>query len=50
MCDNGACLLVGCDNGYNNCDGEPSNGCEPLCSVCNMCDDAGDDGGTTDAG
>jgi hypothetical protein len=39
------CVLVRCREGYANCDGDPSNGCEPFC-MCNACDDAGtEDGG-----
>ena len=45
-CESGSCVRFGCNPGYFNCDGEPSNGCEPLCSFCHMCDDAGDDAGS----
>jgi len=39
-----------CYDGFDSCDGEPSNGCEPECE-CNPCPDAGsDDGGAEDAG
>jgi hypothetical protein len=34
------CVLIDCRAGYDNCDGNPANGCEPYCS-CNACDDAG---------
>jgi hypothetical protein len=34
------CLLIDCHAGYDNCDGNPANGCEPMC-ICNPCDDAG---------
>jgi hypothetical protein len=27
-CSNGACVLVGCDVGFADCDGNPANGCE----------------------
>lgn len=27
-CDNGDCVLAGCDPGFSNCDDDPSNGCE----------------------
>ncbi len=40
-----------CFPGYKNCDGQPANGCEPLCAVCGICDDAGtDDAGSSDGG
>jgi hypothetical protein len=40
------CVMLGeCHEGYDRCDGDPANGCEPYCS-CNVCDDAG----TEDAG
>jgi len=40
-----SCVLVRCRDGFDNCDGDPANGCEPYCS-CNECDDAGtEDGG-----
>jgi hypothetical protein len=43
------CVPAGCDDGFANCDGEPSNGCEPEC--CNDCPDSGsEDGGADDAG
>jgi hypothetical protein len=39
------CLFVACLRGYEDCDGNPANGCEPYCT-CHECDDAGvDDGG-----
>jgi hypothetical protein len=39
------CVLLRCLDGYDNCDGNPANGCEPFCA-CNVCDDAGtEDGG-----
>jgi hypothetical protein len=46
------CVLRKCLNGFSNCDGDPTNGCEPYC-ICHDCplDDAGepvftgDDGG-----
>lgn len=34
------CVLIDCRVGYDNCDGNPANGCEPYCD-CNLCDDAG---------
>lgn len=34
------CVLLRCLPGYVNCDGDPANGCEPLC-LCSPCDDAG---------
>ena len=34
------CVLLRCREGYDNCDGNPANGCEPFCS-CNLCEDAG---------
>jgi hypothetical protein len=34
------CVLLSCREGFDNCDGDPANGCEPYC-VCNPCDDAG---------
>lgn len=40
LCGDGICLKFDCDEGFINCDGEPSNGCEPYCS-CKPCDDAG---------
>jgi hypothetical protein len=44
------CVPVECNEGFANCDGEPSNGCEPYCS-CNECPDSGsEDGGAEDAG
>jgi len=36
------CVLVRCHEGYDDCDGQPANGCEPFCD-CNVCDDAGSD-------
>jgi hypothetical protein len=40
------CVMIGeCHEGYDRCDGNPANGCEPFCD-CNPCDDAG----TEDAG
>jgi hypothetical protein len=36
------CVLIECRFGYENCDGDPANGCEPFC-VCNLCADAGTD-------
>jgi hypothetical protein len=40
------CVIIGaCHEGYDLCDGNPANGCEPYCD-CNPCDDAGtEDGG-----
>ncbi|MBI4042884.1 MAG: hypothetical protein HY391_05350 [Deltaproteobacteria bacterium] len=29
-CETGTCTLVSCDAGFGDCDGDPSNGCEPL--------------------
>jgi hypothetical protein len=29
-CVGGACVIVGCDPGYGDCDGNPANGCEPF--------------------
>jgi hypothetical protein len=51
VCESGVCVRQGeCFEGYRNCDGNPSNGCEPLCE-CGLCDDAGaDDGGANDGG
>jgi hypothetical protein len=40
------CVLLSCHEGYDNCDGDPANGCEPFCT-CNPCED---DAGTEDAG
>ena len=44
--DGARCVLLRCDPGFANCDGDPTNGCEPYCA-CNPCDDAGadEDGG-----
>jgi hypothetical protein len=40
------CVLVRCHAGYDDCDGQPANGCEPFCD-CNVCEDAGsEDGGS----
>ena len=36
------CVLMDCLDGFANCDGLPSNGCEPYC-MCNDCSDAGND-------
>jgi hypothetical protein len=46
-----ACVLVKCLDGYDSCDGDPTNGCEaPYCD-CNPCEDAGgEDAGSEDAG
>lgn len=44
------CVLRDCKEGFFNCDGIPSNGCEPYC-MCHVCSD--DDAGTdpdTDGG
>lgn len=30
VCREGQCVLMGCDEGYGNCDGNEANGCEPL--------------------
>lgn len=50
-CQSGRCVRFDCDDGFKNCDGDPANGCEPECSVCGICDDAGDgDSGADDAG
>jgi hypothetical protein len=39
------CLFVACLHGYEDCDGNPANGCEPYCA-CHECDDGGaNDGG-----
>ena len=40
-CETGVCIRFGCDMGYVNCDGDPSNGCELSCDACGLCDDAG---------
>lgn len=46
MGDTAVCFKFGkCDVGYQDCDGQPANGCEPYCN-CNVCDD----GGLDDAG
>ncbi|HEX7481277.1 MAG TPA: hypothetical protein VF331_25975 [Polyangiales bacterium] len=51
-CQRGVCVKISCDPGYYNCDGDPSNGCEPICN-CQPCpvDDAGtgSDSGVADA-
>ncbi|MDD9933362.1 MAG: hypothetical protein OXT09_07165 [Myxococcales bacterium] len=46
--DGARCLLVRCERGFFNCDGDPTNGCEQPFCACNPCDDAGadDDAGT----
>jgi len=42
VCLEGSCLIVGCDDGFRDCDGEPDNGCEaPLadpdnCGSCGL--------------
>jgi len=38
----GRCLNLGCKDGFISCDGDPADGCEPICS-CRPCDDAGSD-------
>ncbi len=52
------CVMAmrGCNDGFDNCDGNPANGCEESFCTCNPCesdasvDDAGaDDGGAPDA-
>lgn len=40
------CVLVDCLDGFDRCDGNPANGCEPYCD-CNAC---ADDAGTEDGG
>lgn len=40
------CLLLACRAGYEDCDGNPANGCEPSCT----CHDCGDGGAEPDAG
>lgn len=40
-----SCVLVQCHPGYDDCDGNPANGCEPYC----MCHDCDDGGGEPDA-
>jgi hypothetical protein len=43
--NNGTCLNLGCYDGFISCDGDPSDGCEPVC-LCRPCPDAGtEDGG-----
>jgi len=38
------CVLRSCHDGWSNCDGDPTNGCEPYC-MCHECDsDGGVDG------
>lgn len=50
-CVNGACVSFMCNEGFWDCDGEPSNGCEKRFCDCHTCDDAGaDDGGADDGG
>jgi hypothetical protein len=49
-----SCVLLSCKPGYDNCDGNPANGCEPYCA-CHSCPDAGpapaeDAGRENDAG
>ncbi len=42
------CVLRRCEDGFDSCDGDPSNGCERPYCFCNPCDDDGgidDDGG-----
>jgi hypothetical protein len=41
-CSTGTCQLTGCDDGYDNCDGNAQNGCEPLTSLadCGACGEA----------
>ncbi len=44
-CSSGVCLAQSCEPGYDDCDGDPSNGCEsldhsPSCGACgHVCDD-----------
>ncbi len=51
----GRCVIVTCDEGYVNCNGDTYDGCEhasakgPCPMACTMCEDAGDDAGE-DAG
>jgi hypothetical protein len=35
-----SCALVQCHDGFEDCDGNPANGCEPYC-MCHDCTDAG---------
>ncbi len=35
-----SCALVVCHDGFDDCDGNPANGCEPYC-MCHECPDAG---------
>ena len=44
-----SCLLLQCRPGFEDCDGNPANGCEPYCT-CHDCADAGDGGSEIDAG
>jgi hypothetical protein len=39
------CVLLQCRSGYDDCDGNPANGCEPYC-MCHDCDDSGSDAGS----
>lgn len=40
------CVLRRCNEGFSNCDGDPTNGCEPYC-MCHVCPD--EDAGTGEA-
>jgi hypothetical protein len=35
-----SCVLLRCNDGFDNCDGNPANGCEPYCA-CHDCSDSG---------
>lgn len=45
--DTASCVLLECLPGFENCDGNPANGCEPFCS-CHSCPE--EDAGSEDAG
>jgi hypothetical protein len=47
-CQRGVCVKISCNPGYYNCDGDPSNGCEPICN-CQPCN-SNDAGSASDSG
>lgn len=42
LCQHGTCIPLKCQSGFQQCDGDPGNGCEPVCACTDSCDaDAG---------